>query len=237
MKPSSTVAQAVKATKTPRRRLRASSLSHDSSAAIPPSRDLIGPPCPLSNLRPVYYAPLFPALHAAASSTPTNPHPYSLAEFPTTSALSSSPSSSRASAKQQRLQRLQRTLHARDLEWRLTRYRLDAFNQDFWARMNTQFLRARDGYIARQEAEAAALHGVDGAAFPPPTSAAATPTEDVDLAPFYAEHLAATKKQYADYNAQLWKMQAALLWPAVKAAGRKWRWKYEVWRAGGEQRL
>ncbi|GAA5843557.1 hypothetical protein JCM11251_001655 [Rhodosporidiobolus azoricus] len=226
MRPSTTVAQSVKAGKTPRRRLRPSSTSHDSSALIPPSRDLIGPPCPLSNLRPVYYAPLFPSLHSAASSTPS-PHPYSLAEFPTTS------SASTRSAKKQRLHRVQRELHAQDLEWRLTRYRLDAFNQDFWARTNTQFLHARDAYIARKEAEAA-LHGPDGAEFPPATSMAATPTEDVDLAPFYAEHLAATKKQYADYNTQLWKMQAALLWPAVKASLRKWRWKWEVWRAGGE---
>ncbi|GAA5865833.1 hypothetical protein JCM8547_005727 [Rhodosporidiobolus lusitaniae] len=229
MKSSNTLAQAVKASKTPRRRLRPSSHSHDSSAHIPPSRDLIGPPCPLSNLRPVYYAPLFPHLHAAASSTPLSPHPYSLAEFP-----SSALSSSRSSRKQQRLQRIQRELHAQDLEWRLTRYRLDAFNQDFWARTNTQFLQARDAYIARREAEAA-LHGPDGAEFPPATSIAATPTEDVDLAPFYAEHLAATKKQYAAYNTQLWKMQAALLWPAVKASMRKWRWKWEVWRAGGER--
>ncbi|BGP13560.1 hypothetical protein JCM10213_008896 [Rhodosporidiobolus nylandii] len=228
MKPSPTLAQAVKPTKTPRRRLRPSSSSHDSSAPIPPSRDLIGPPCPLSNLRPVYYAPLFPHLHSP-SSAPLSPHPYSLAEFPTTSALSS------RSKKQQRLQRIQRELHAQDLEWRLTRYRLDAFNQDFWARMNTQFLQARDAYIGRKEAEAALLHGPDGAEFPPATSMAATPTEDVDLAPFYADHLAATKKQYAEYNTQLWRMQAAFLWPAVKASMRKWRWKWEVWRAGGER--
>jgi hypothetical protein len=226
MKLNSTLLQAVKATKTPRRRLRPSS-SHDPSAQIPPSRDLIGPPCPLSNLRPVYYAPLFPSLHAAASSTPHSPHPYSLAEFPTATL-------SAHSSRQRRLQRVQKQLHAEDLQWRLTRYRLDAFNQDFWARTNTQFLRARDAYIARKEAEAA-LHGPDGADFPPATSMAATPSEDVDLAPFYAQHLEVTKKQYADYNAQLWKMQAALLWPAVKASLRKWRWRFEVWRAGGER--
>ncbi|GAA6003313.1 hypothetical protein JCM10207_001857 [Rhodosporidiobolus poonsookiae] len=230
MKATTAAAQAVKATKTLRRRLRPSSQSHDPANVLPPSRDLIGPPCPLSNLRPVYYAPLFPHLHAAASSGALSPHPYSLAEFPTTS---SSPASARSQS-QKRLQRVQRELHARDLEWRLTRYRLDAFNQDFWARTNTDFLRARDAYIARKEAEAA-RHGPDGAAFPPATSLAATPTEDVDLAPFYREHLQVTKKQYAAYNTQLWKMQAALLWPAVKAAGRKWRWRWEVWRAGGER--
>ncbi|GAA5992401.1 hypothetical protein JCM11641_002733 [Rhodosporidiobolus odoratus] len=227
MKASTSRSQTQKLARSPRRRLRPSSDSHDTSASLPPARDLIGPPCPLSNLRPVYYAPLFPLLHASASSTSLSPHPYSLAEFPTTSVLSS------RSRKQQRLQQVQRELHAQDLEWRLTRYRLDAFNQDFWARTNTQFLQARDAYLARKEAEAARA-GPDGATFPPATSMAATPSEDVDLAPFYAEHLAATKKQYAEYNTALWRMQAALLWPAVRASLRRWRWKWEVWRAGGE---
>ncbi|CEQ39887.1 SPOSA6832_01471, partial [Sporobolomyces salmonicolor] len=220
------------ASRTPRRRLRPTPLSRDPSlpSAHPPSRDLIGPPCPLSNLRPVYYAPLFPSLHSPSSwsasppsSSParTTSHPYSLSEFASTSL-----SSSRDPA-QQRLQRLKHQLHAQDLEWRLTRYRLDAFNQAFWARMNTAFLRARDEYLSR---------GSDGAEWSDGTGTAAQQmTEDVDLAPFYKEHLERTKKEYASYNWELWRMQAGLLWPAVKAAGRRWRWKAEVWRAGGEK--
>ncbi|GAA6050122.1 hypothetical protein JCM3770_001383 [Rhodotorula araucariae] len=203
--------------RTPRRRVRPS----PAATLLPPSRDLIGPPCPLSNLRPVYYAPLFPALHAAPTATPT-PHPYSLSEFPT--------SSSGLSARRARLERLERTLAASDLAWRLTRYRLDAFNQAFWARQNTAFLRARDAYLARVPSDEA---------YPPGPSAAVRlggpGGEDVDLAAFYADYLERTRAEYAEYNTQLWRMQAALLWPALKAAARKWRWRYEVWRAGGEQ--
>ncbi|GAA5912753.1 hypothetical protein JCM5296_006558 [Sporobolomyces johnsonii] len=223
------------ASRTPRRRLRPTPLSHDPSlpAPHPPSRDLIGPPCPLSNLRPVYYAPLFPSLHSPSSwsasppsSSParTSPHPYSLSEFPSTSL-----SSSRDPA-QQRLQRLKHRLHAQDLEWRLTRYRLDAFNQAFWARMNTAFLVARDEYLSRASSDDDAGGWSDGTG-----TAARQMTEDVDLAPFYKEHLERTKKEYARYNWELWRMQAGLLWPAVKAAGRRWRWKAAVWRAGGEK--
>ncbi|BGO89347.1 hypothetical protein NBRC10512_001754 [Rhodotorula toruloides] len=234
----------------PRRRVRR---AIDPSAAIlPPSRDLIGPPCPLSNLRPVYYAPLFPSLHspsgwstamtAPSSSSPaipSRPHPYSLAEFP------SSASSSHSNPRQARLHAVARSLHAKDLEWRLTRYRFDSFNQDFWARMNTLFLRARDEYIVRMERERAGLAAVraakegdvDAESFPPQVSAAVagTGTEDVDLAPFYAEYLGKTKRAYAEYNKQLWRMQIEMLWPAVKASARRWRWKWEVWRAGGEK--
>ncbi|GAA6000848.1 uncharacterized protein JCM10292_006457 [Rhodotorula paludigena] len=229
--------------KTPRRRLRPSARSHDASTTLlPPSRDLIGPPCPLSNLRPVYYAPLFPSLHSpppafapspSASST-TSPHPYSLSEFPTPRLA--------PTARQASLQALQLRLAQRDLAWRLHRYRLDAFNQDFWARTNARFLRARDAFLARSDAAHAAreegrLGGEEGA-FPPGASRAVGAglgeTEDVDLAPFYAQHLEATKADYARYNAALWRMQAGLVWPAIKASARKWRWKFAVWRAGGE---
>lgn len=58
-------------------------------------------------------------------------------------------------------------------------------------------------------------------------------TQAVDLAPFYAQHLAETKRAYADYNKQLWRFQAGLIWPAVRASARSWRWRFEVWRAGG----
>ncbi|POY74439.1 hypothetical protein BMF94_2633 [Rhodotorula taiwanensis] len=270
----------------PRRRVRSA------PAAVPPSRDLVGPPCPLSNLRPVYYAPLFPSLHSPSgwgdlatlspptgegaaivtssssasngASVPRRSHPYSLAEFPTlasTAALSGGAKEDRAlAARLLRLDRLRRTLHAEDLEWRWARYRFDAFNQAFWTKMNERFLRARDAYIARREREGelAGLAGrttlrgerdLGNEAFPPRASAsvsspggapaansssrdAGAATEDVDLAPFYAEHLAETKRAYADYNKQLWRMQAGLIWPAVKASLRSWRWKWEVWRAG-----
>ena len=316
---------------------------------IPPSRDLIGPPCPLSNLRPVYYAPLFPSLHspsgwgdlaaaaaAAAAATdgdaaadaaplpslwtaargaaqtaattpapprrrvprPRKPHPYSLAEFPTLSTTTSSSSRPRSSTTTTaattttttvssdpnlvRLERVRQRLHAQDLEWRWARYRFDAFNQAFWTRMNERFLRGREAYLLAAAASARAdAQGVDsegrhgeggggrvtdrrkegGDSLSSSSSSSSRPnvnpnsntnpnsnsnshsnpnsnpgvegTQAVDLAPFYAQHLAETKRAYADYNKQLWRFQAGLIWPAVRASARSWRWRFEVWRAGG----
>ena len=297
----------------------------DAALIIPPSRDLIGPPCPLSNLRPVYYAPLFPSLHSpsgwgdlaataatdanadaaaplpslwtaargapSSSSTPApprrlprprKPHPYSLAEFPTLS--TSSPSRPRTSTttttttttvssdpKLVRLERVRQRLHAQDLEWRWARYRFDAFNQAFWTRMNERFLRGREAYLLAAAATARAdaqgidsegRHGGGGGTDhqqeaaqslssssrpntnpnPNPnagvegTPAVTVAAAAVDLAPFYAQHLAETKRAYADYNKQLWRFQAGLIWPAVRASVRSWRWRFEVWRAGAGAR-
>ncbi|GAA5978620.1 hypothetical protein JCM10908_004426 [Rhodotorula pacifica] len=257
---------------TPRRRVR--TLPPSSSATLPPARDLIGPPCPLSNLRPVYYAPLFPSLHspsgwgdlaaaveegsadtasrrtgeAAAAPPRRKQHPYSLAEFPTLSpsSLPSSQTSSAQAPRPERLESLRRRLHAQDLEWRWARYRFDAFNQGFWTRMNERFLRGRDAYLARldsdSEADPVAVRterDLGRETFPPRTSAAypsssseSASAREVDLSPFYAQHLADTKRAYADYNKQLWRLQAGLIGPAVRASLRNWRWKWEVWRAG-----
>lgn len=167
------------------------------------SRDLIGPPCPLSNLRPVYYAPLFPS---SSQSAPANHavHPYRLQEF----ADSDHAALGRA---ERHLLALKQQLQTADLEWRLTRYRIDRFNQDFWAKTNAHFLRQRDAFVAEQ----ADKTGADPAT--------------VDLAPFYARHLADTKSAYARYNATLWKMQYATLWPALMAVLRRWRWQWAVW--------
>jgi hypothetical protein len=72
-------------------------LLHSSSRAS----NLIGPPDPLSNLRPVLYTDLPP------SSQPRPRHPYSLSEF---------------------------TGGTQDhnLQWRLQRQALDAFNHNYW---------------------------------------------------------------------------------------------------------
>lgn len=165
----------------------------------------------LSNLRPVYYAPLFPDLHRSPSR-PTTTHPYSLAEFPSSSSPTTSARASLATFKQR--------LHAEDLAWRLHQYRVDSFNQAFWVRTNTQFLRAKEAWVNQHAAQqwAETQRGED----------------ELDLSPFYKKHLERTKREYAEYNAQLWRLQAGLAWPAAKAAVRTWRWKWALWRAGGE---
>lgn len=193
----------------PRRRFAPSSVS----LTTPPTRDLIGPPCPLSNLRPTYYAPLFPSLPATPS-----PHPYSLSEFPTTSPSLSS----------LRLARVQRQLHAADLEWRLMRYRLDRHDQQFWAATNALFLTRRYEFVRAQ----LAARGIESAGPGEAGEVGEREEDKVDLADFYLDHLNLTRADYARYNKELWKMQAGLLWPSLKAATRRWRWEWELWRAG-----
>lgn len=80
-------------------------LLHSSSRAS----NLIGPPDPLSNLRPVLYTDLPP------SSQPRPRHPYSLSEF---------------------------TGGTQDhnLQWRLQRQALDAFNHNYWTDVGFLFL-------------------------------------------------------------------------------------------------
>ncbi|GAA6059544.1 hypothetical protein JCM10212_006042 [Sporobolomyces blumeae] len=289
MKPSRTVLSTI-SPKTPRRRVRPShGIAHGGHGpTTPPSRDLVGPPCPLSNLRPVYYAPLFPSLHnpstwatsfqtsprarspdeptpARPSSNPRSnaqpvipktPHPYSLSEFPSalvsstrssaprslaSSSLSSSPSSPSTTWSPRSIEHLttlRDRLHTRDLEYRLARYRFDSFNQQFWTRTNANFLVARERYIRevergrdlgrdRADLEAGGQGGGGGPGGP----------REIDLAPFYAAHLAATKGAYAAYNTELWTQQARLIAMAVRDVARRWRWNAAVAWVGFKERV
>lgn len=66
--------------------------------------NLVGPPDPVSNFRPVLYTD--------TSTSPTLRHPYSLSEF----------------------------AGDHDLQWRLQRQSLDAFNHNFWTDASSLFL-------------------------------------------------------------------------------------------------
>lgn len=165
-----------------------------------PPHDLIGPSDPISNLRPQFYAPLFPELHQTSIPSPTL-HPYSLAEFPLLH--------KHTDPTQNLLQEYQQLLHRQDIEYRLQRYRLDNFNQTFWSNTNTSFLLAREEYLRSH---------------PSPQDL------EIDLSPFYAQHLKQTKFLYQQYNSQLWGLTAKSLWPAFKAALRPYRWAYKKWR-------
>jgi hypothetical protein len=93
--------------------------------------------------------------------------------------------------------------------------------------MNTQFLESRDRYVASNPLTIEAGGGG--------STATLGTSEDVDLAPFYAQHLARTKKAYQEYNTKLWRMQAKLIGLAVKDVMRRMRWNWAVWWAGGEK--
>ncbi|WRT65483.1 uncharacterized protein IL334_002426 [Kwoniella shivajii] len=90
---------------TPRRRR--------SNNEIPTSGvDLVAPPDPVSNIRPIIYA-------SKPSINPSTNSPYSASEFPTGS-------------RDARLENM-------ELEWRLRRERVDLMNHRFWATTNLSF--------------------------------------------------------------------------------------------------
>ncbi|WWC87655.1 uncharacterized protein L201_002545 [Kwoniella dendrophila CBS 6074] len=84
-----------------------------SNAEIPSSGiDLVAPPDPQSNIRPIIYA-------SKPSINPSTNSPYSASEFPTGSSDA-------------RLENM-------ELEWRLRRERVDLMNHRFWATTNLTF--------------------------------------------------------------------------------------------------
>ncbi|KAK7054842.1 hypothetical protein VNI00_003305 [Paramarasmius palmivorus] len=95
------------------------------------SRDLIGPPDPISNIRPVIY-----------DDVPTPPppsllyHPYSLAEF--------DPEPTRNES-------------ANELHWKLQRKQLDELNHNFWLDSNLRFEGGKKAVLESLPSSASAI--------------------------------------------------------------------------------
>ncbi|KZV71681.1 hypothetical protein PENSPDRAFT_751623, partial [Peniophora sp. CONT] len=83
------------------------------------ARTLVGPPDPVSNLRPVVYADAPLPSASGSGATHNSNHPYSLSEFPKAG------------------------LNDADYRWRLRREELDAFNHAFWTDSNKRFAAAQ----------------------------------------------------------------------------------------------
>ncbi|EPQ58277.1 hypothetical protein GLOTRDRAFT_72537 [Gloeophyllum trabeum ATCC 11539] len=88
------------------------------------ARDLVGPPDPVSNLRPVYYDDPLPA--PEAKPRPRLRHPYSLREFSDPDVSTAEPS-----------------IHDLELQYKLLRQQTDAFNHAFWTDSNLRFESAK----------------------------------------------------------------------------------------------
>ncbi|KAJ7452357.1 hypothetical protein B0H11DRAFT_1741979 [Mycena galericulata] len=84
-----------------------------------PTCNRVGPPHPISNMRPIIYDDDTPA------STPRAYHPYSLHEF------DPEPTS------------------PYKLQWKLQRQQLDEFHHEFWVESNTRFERGKHEALAR----------------------------------------------------------------------------------------
>lgn len=194
-----------------------------------PGADLVGPPDPVSNLRPVIYGSAFTAVEAESSSTQQAAstsnhapqlarqevhHPYSTSEFTTTPSASSSLSSSIPSSRSRALRppspyylSLLSRLESLELTHHLLRSRSDKFSQRFWSDNNRRYTAALDAYRKQHQPEGTGTGG----------------DEAVLLAPFYSAWLDANAKRYRAYNERLWRMTRADLGPAIRYEGmRRW---------------
>lgn len=186
-----------------------------------PSADWVGSPSPVSNLRPMRYAPLFPP---PAVSTPSEPsdaspsadlrHPYSLSEF-----------AAQPRSFPPKIQALRNELDAADLQWRLHRQRVDAVNEAFWSKVATGFAQYE---AAADEAAAASLALVGAGAVD--LEAAKEAARDTA----YAKWLNDQRQVYKDYNRTWWATQRGLVVGGWRAERRVWKWRWECWKAGVE---
>ncbi|KAF9971450.1 Apoptogenic protein 1, mitochondrial, partial [Actinomortierella ambigua] len=92
-----------------------------------------------------------------------------------------------------------------DRQLRERRERVDAFNQDFWARNNAMFNQAKADY------EAMVLEKNGG-----------SPVTTEQMSVFYKDFLDKAYGRQMAYNRQWWIENMGLLWPSAKAVFRKW---------------
>jgi len=85
-----------------------------------PTANYVGPPDPVSNIRPVFYHDLDP------TSVESPRHPYSLDEF----------------------HELRHDSDTLEYQWKLQRQQLDAFNDAFWRDANTRFDAAKAAVVS-----------------------------------------------------------------------------------------
>ncbi|KAL0946842.1 hypothetical protein HGRIS_013010 [Hohenbuehelia grisea] len=90
----------------------------------PPALDLVGPPDPISHLRPVIYDAI--TIPSGLNTNGRTNHPYSLTEF------------SSSAEPQQPL----------ELQFRMQRQQLDAFHHAFWSDSNTRFEAGKAAVLA-----------------------------------------------------------------------------------------
>ena len=188
----------------------------------------MGPPDPISNLRPVRYGSAFDSSSASTSPSSSSPlqsatlsmsHPYSLHEF---TASGGSPTTLRTrTAPSLYFERLLAKLEEAELAHKLRMARADNFNQRFWQDNNARFIQALSEFRSRTPSSKAVATLASG------TSADAKESElDLDsdsLATFYSAWLKANAKRHRAYNRQLWHQTFQDLAPAARYQGlRAW---------------
>jgi hypothetical protein len=194
-------------------------------------QDLVGPPDPLTNLRPVYYAPRFTAPSPVSSTKKL--HPYQLDEFGSaglgprsTSAAADAQGktqkSDRAARKEilarEKVESLRRRFEAEDLEWRLQRRRLDQVSHEYWARSNLAFTAAKEE--AENKAHMSSI------------SPSKTRYDPFIMEEFHRNWVESRAGAFEAYQREWIAGIFGHLKPALKVVYRDYRWKFELWRHG-----
>ena len=194
---------------------------------------MVGPPDPISNLRPIRYGSAFEQASSSSASTSTSAgqtlaisHPYSLQEFTTSgeSSWSSARSARSARSPSPYFERLLSKLEEAELAHKLRMARADNFNQRFWQDNNARFIQALSEFRSRTGSSKAV------ATLPKSrehVKQAAQESElDLDsdsLATFYSAWLKANAARHRAYNRQLWRQTFGDLAPAARYQGlRAW---------------
>ncbi|KAG0152258.1 hypothetical protein CROQUDRAFT_650363 [Cronartium quercuum f. sp. fusiforme G11] len=183
--------------------------------------DLVGPPSPQSNLRPIRYAALFPPsvrnsnsdIEPCTSSIPSNlnpAHPYSLNEF-----------NSQPDPMPSTLVELRNKLELEDLEWILLRKRIEKNNEEFWARQSTTFETLEEATRERVLASSGSASAVERREL-----------VDTALDKFYQSWLIDEQARFKSYTFGWWKVQVRLLRGSWKAQKRVWHWQWACWKSG-----
>lgn len=199
-------------------------------------QDLVGPPDPLTNLRPVYYAPRFTAPTPGSSTKKL--HPYQLDEFGTSNSSQVTAStaasvksetflgkstSSRSRVAAQRLESLRRRFEAEDLEWRLQRRRLDQISHEHWARSNLAFIAAKEE--AENRARMSSISPTKGQYDP------------YIMEEFHRTWVETRAPSFEAYQREWISGILGQLRPACRAVYRDLRWQFELWRTGASQAM
>ncbi|PWY99496.1 hypothetical protein BCV70DRAFT_207086 [Testicularia cyperi] len=205
-----------------------------------PGADMVGPPDPLSNLRPVRYGSAFEESSSSSSAGPSSSsrstdaslsitHPYSLNEFTSSSSGSSTLSWANAQGKGRGhsvyFEKLLEKLEAAELAHKLRLARADNFNQRFWQDNNARFIQALSEFRSRTASSkaVATLPRSAEASSTTPTKVVNTNQQESELdldsdslATFYSAWLKANAARHRAYNRQLWAQTFGDLAPAAR---------------------
>jgi len=206
---------------------------------------MVGPPDPISNLRPIRYGSAFEeaaSTSSAASDLASShvhdtdsqvalsmSHPYSLHEFTTSGDSSfgwSGSANTRRGAKSPSLyfERLLAKLEEAELAHKLRMARADNFNQRFWQDNNARFIQALSEFRSRTGSSKAVAtlpaateaEGKDAVTSSKHGQESELDLDSDSLATFYSAWLKANAARHRAYNRQLWRQTFGDLAPAAR---------------------